>query len=250
VSLILEALRKSEAERQLGRVPGLLTPISLAPRRRSRRQVVWVALLALVLAALAGAWWLGRNGVAVSAPNVDAPPASNDAAPTDATPPPGATPPAAAPEVSSAAAVAPTPPATVKPILPVAGPADLPSDPDFTSTERESRPMPPPASALQPPPPVALEPLPAQAPIETPTTPSEPPVILLRNVSQAERSELPPLRLSMHVYNDDPAGRFVLIDGRRRMEGDRITKDVVLLAIRRDGALLDLRGRSVLIERP
>jgi len=61
MSLILDALKKSEAERRRGLPPGISTPFS-APRRRSRAP--WAAGAgAIVLAAgLAGGWmWIGRS---------------------------------------------------------------------------------------------------------------------------------------------------------------------------------------------
>src|SRR5436305_123107 len=67
MSLILEALRKSEAERRLGSAPGVLAPMPVlhapAPRRRSP---LAIAAFALALAAVAGGSWqmFGRNGAA------------------------------------------------------------------------------------------------------------------------------------------------------------------------------------------
>jgi general secretion pathway protein B len=60
MSLILEALKKSEAERQLGRAPGLTTPMPLFERRPRR---FWISGVVLALAAAAGIglyqWWIG-----------------------------------------------------------------------------------------------------------------------------------------------------------------------------------------------
>jgi len=42
----------------------------------------------------------------------------------------------------------------------------------------------------------------------------------------------------------------VLIDGRRRSEGDRLGEGLVLEQIRRDGAVLNLQGRRFLLPRP
>lgn len=55
MSLILEALKKSEANRRLGAAPDLATPFS--PTRPARRSLPWL-LVAIVAAAALGWWWL------------------------------------------------------------------------------------------------------------------------------------------------------------------------------------------------
>ena len=59
MSLIYEALRKSEEQRRLGVAPTLSTPTVFAVRRRRRAWPIALALVALV-AVGATAWWLGR----------------------------------------------------------------------------------------------------------------------------------------------------------------------------------------------
>ncbi len=75
-------------------------------------------------------------------------------------------------------------------------------------------------------------------------------VPLLARLPAAEREQLPPLRLSMHVYDPDPAARFVLIDGHRLRQGESVAQDVVVDTIRTDGVVLDIRGRRFLLARP
>lgn len=64
-----------------------------------------------------------------------------------------------------------------------------------------------------------------------------------------ERSELPPYKLSMHVWASEPGKRFAIIDGHRVTEGSMATGSVVE-EIRRDGVVLNLRGRRYLLPRP
>ncbi len=104
MSLILDALKKSEAERRRGLPPGINTPFS-APRRRSRAP--WAAGAgAIVLAAgLAGGWmWMGRSRDQVPpdlASGSSVPAQSNDAvAPSLATSVASAVPMDASPMVS------------------------------------------------------------------------------------------------------------------------------------------------------
>jgi general secretion pathway protein B len=63
MSLILEALKKSEARRQLGEAPGLGTPFTVARRRRSPLPVIGV----LILAAAGFGWYYLRTKPAVVA---------------------------------------------------------------------------------------------------------------------------------------------------------------------------------------
>ena len=58
------------------------------------------------------------------------------------------------------------------------------------------------------------------------------------------RKELPPLELSMHMWDPDPARRFVILDGARHGEGDSVGP----MRIRRidaDGVLFDWQGRAL-----
>src|SRR5690606_14744364 len=67
MSLILEALRKSEAERRRGETPGLhaeLPPVARAARR-SLPPWIWITCAPLVLALLLLALWLRGNGTAI-----------------------------------------------------------------------------------------------------------------------------------------------------------------------------------------
>ncbi len=72
----------------------------------------------------------------------------------------------------------------------------------------------------------------------------------LASLGHEARGRLPPLKVSMHVYTEDPAGRVVIIDGRRLREGDPIDERVRLAEIRRDGSLVELEGRRYRLPRP
>ena len=66
----------------------------------------------------------------------------------------------------------------------------------------------------------------------------------LSDLSAEERKSLPALKLSMHLWNPDPAKRFVILDGNRVGEGDRVG-DAVVAAITLDGVELDWNGRRL-----
>lgn len=249
MSLILEALKKSEAERRLGHAPGLLTPMP-ATRRRPRSGAMAMAALGIaVLVAGTSAWWLSRVApeegsisIAPDVPTANRQPASIPVAVV------------AAPSISL--------PETV-PQAVVAAPVDtmpLPRDPEFDSVERESLPVaakaiPPSAPVVGPasPSPVAIAALPpVEAPVSEAT--SDDNVVddlpRLDQLPASEREALPTLKLSMHVYTDSPASRFVLIDGRRYGEGENLAPSLQLVEIRRNGTVLDFNGRRFLLQRP
>jgi general secretion pathway protein B len=65
----------------------------------------------------------------------------------------------------------------------------------------------------------------------------------------AQRESLPPLRLSMHVYADDPMRRFAIVDGQRLREGDALATGLQVLAIQRDGLRLAWNDRVLWVPR-
>ncbi|WP_189452210.1 general secretion pathway protein GspB [Cognatilysobacter bugurensis] len=66
----------------------------------------------------------------------------------------------------------------------------------------------------------------------------------LADLAPADRRALPPLRMSMHLFAAAPAERFVILDGQRVGEGDRLGEAVVD-EITADGAVLTWQGRRV-----
>ena len=56
------------------------------------------------------------------------------------------------------------------------------------------------------------------------------------------RKELPPIKLSMHVYAPDPAQRFIVLNDSRMVEGES-QDDLTLSEIRPDGVIFDFRGQ-------
>ena len=85
MSLILEALKKSERQRRLGEAPSLGSPVMGVRRRRS----LLPALAGLIVVALAIGWWLRREPAAETpvVPNVAATPAATSPAATPQAPP-------------------------------------------------------------------------------------------------------------------------------------------------------------------
>lgn len=252
MSLILEALRKSEAERRRGLPPDLRTelPPAARPSRGAFPAWGWIAL-ALALAALALGFWMRMPSRSTG----DAPasqPASRTAADV-----------AAASPASRGASDAPA-------RLPDRTPASPADPPAGTASARE--PEADPASVVQiantEPPSAVATPRQDRAEPDTPTPlPVAPPVtstddavpappasrratgdrvLDIAELDPDTRQALPPLKLSMHLWNEDAARRFVILDGRRLGEGDRIG-EASIVRIERDGVLLEWQGRGIRI---
>ena len=60
------------------------------------------------------------------------------------------------------------------------------------------------------------------------------------DVPQDVRIELVKLKITVHVYNEDPRKRFVVINRHRYGEGDSLeTEGLILKRIVRDGIIID-----------
>lgn len=220
MSLILDALRKSEAERKRGQAPGLFSPMPMPPSRR-RRAPVWPMVAGVIglilLAAIAIRYWPGE---------------AKTEAPTPAAPAPEP----AAPPMQVAAPSAPSPVVAAPP-----APKASTAPPPVAS-----------APAVVAPTPVAAAPLPAPTlPAPAPATP-EPANDYLPSLAVLppdQRANLPPLKLSMHVWSEQPARRIAIIDGQRVGEGSSLSGAIVA-EIRRDGVALEINGQRYLLPRP
>jgi general secretion pathway protein B len=68
--------------------------------------------------------------------------------------------------------------------------------------------------------------------------------LTLADLSTEERQQLPALKISVHMWAPDAANRFVIIDGTRVNEGDRVG-DATVQAIQQEGVMLSWRGRRI-----
>ena len=232
MSLILDALRKSEAERRRGQSPDLFAATLPAPGTARPRRRAAIALTAVACLLLGAVLLWPQPGVAPASP--PGPPEHATVKTTGAQPEPRPVQPlfpaddrtAAAPLARSEAAVSPT---RMAPAV-VEGPG--------------------PAIANAPPPAALTNP--AIAPASDSSIPPAladelvPPIAIL---GASERASLPPMKLSMHVWNSEAGKRFAIIDGQRIAEGSLLGSSVVE-EIRRDGVVLNINGRRVLLSRP
>ena len=254
MSLILEALRKSEAERRRGQTPDLLTDaIPVAPTAR-RTTPNWTALLPLAGAALIALllviWWLRpsaepiANGNAANAASVDATvaaeePAVSNAATAVQAPPPALSPPAMRSSTPAAMPDTPTPPASASVAQAV------PASAATSSTRAPEPPVAEPAPPSPTPAQVAsLDPAPTPGSANTPAFSSPDAPLKLSDLSPEDRAQLPALKVSMHMWSPETGSRFAIIDGARVNEGDRVGEAAVG-AIQQDSIMLSWRGRQI-----
>lgn len=221
MSLILDALRKSEAERRRGNLPALALELPPAPPRAMRTSAWWLAAPGVVAIA-AAAFWMTRPA---DMPSQPVPAAAGTPVPAEPAPRlvPG---PAVDPPATDVAAVADPPTA------PVSAPAPDP------------RPAPGPV-----PEPAQRPPTPAADATPESTRANNPPTFALADLTADERRALPPLKLSMHMWSPVPADRFVILDGHRLGEGDR-AGSAVIERIAQDGVILAADGRRIRLPLP
>lgn len=252
MSLILEALRKSEAERRRGQTPDLFAELPPVVQQRGPALSVWhwfalAVFLFVVLAWLARERWSSSAGIASSVDTDTPADRTSHDRPAAAAPEAEASPQAATDSnviaARDAIAAAPIPPSVASP-SPSSIPETAPVEADIVTPVQTPvavasplSPKPLPASAATPAPP------PAVTSIPEPTDRSGT-LLQLADLSAEQRRQLPPLKMSMHMWNQDPARRFVIIDGARLGEGDRIG-DAVIDRITADSVVLDWNGRRL-----
>ena len=247
MSLILEALKKSEANRRLGQAPDLGTPFTPARRERSP---VW-ALLAIALSLGAGLWWWFGRG----APAPAAKPPIAAASPTVPIRHAQSTP-KSTPAVRAAGVGGNAQPSRSDEQIWVAaqrkpdasGHSAEHAAPPAAPTVAQSRPEPAPAQPARTPKTADMRgyaPPPQPHPETAPPTPAAPKldVPTYYDLPFATRKALPQLSLSMHVYTADPKRRFVILDGTRMAEGDTTSDSVTVREIRPDGVVLEFQGQ-------
>ncbi len=269
MSYILEALKRAQAEREQGHVPGLHAqplPHTAAPHE-SRWRLWWIGAVALIAGATLITLLLWKSQVFTAA---DVGFAGSTAAQSKASSPsvvPAASPPPSpfvvGGTVASVTVTAPQPAPQSAP-LPVAA-APVPSSPP-------PPPVPPPPQAVARPipqavpqpvaPPAAKSPVAAAPPAAPkasvpaaplPTAAASAPVEGSRIYTQAElpediRRDLPKLAVSGSVYSSNPAQRMLVLNGQVMQEGGTPGGDVVLEQIRPKSAVLRFRGYRYSLE--
>lgn len=227
MSYILEALKKAQAERQLGSAP-TIHDLSLqsAPQDRGRGTAVplWAVLsgAAVLVAAAALLWWR-------QAPPAPAPVLQVAAAPAVQPSPVSAAP--LAPAVQPAPLL---PPPQRAPMPPAPMPAPMPPAPKPVAV---AAPLPTPRVAAPEPRPV---PKPAPPPVQTPAPEDSLP--LARDLPQSVQQGLPQVAFGGYMYSNNPADRLLLIDKVLRHEGEEVAPGLTLEKLLPKAAVLNFRG--------
>lgn len=104
-------------------------------------------------------------------------------------------------------------------------------------------------TATSTPSPPAVVPDRAVAPAQDDYRRHEPAPIGYWELPDAVRAEVPEIKFSVLVYASNPDDRFVLINGQRLGEGDSVQSGLVVEEIRREGVLFSYRLYRFLIER-
>lgn len=239
MSFILDALRKSEHERQRSAVPGLAqVPLAAPPPQMPRWALTLIGVLGAAVLALAGAWWQSarspdERASASSSPLVE----RSVALPLpESAPAPSA---AQQPRPASSAGFAPAPgePRTGQEESPLERAAlSSVSAASAAGETGESSAAQRDAAAESP----GLPPRPLDLPADASTLPS---VAALA----AEGVALPALRLELHAFSAQPQDRFVFVNGRKYVEGERLAEGPQLISIEPTGAVLAYAGRRFLL---
>jgi general secretion pathway protein B len=293
MSFILDALKKSESDRQRQTGPALFE-VKVAPPKA--RFPVWAVAIAglLVINMMIVGWLLLRRssrGDETAAAAQNTPPAAS--APTPAPPAPNGN------TWSPSVATLPPPPTNATPSANGqsnngASATSAPSSTQFGNAQQSSVMSGPPTQQSSPPAPRSMPPA-AQEPGQPParlsdrdqneptlagtprdsgadtgaspddyapaTDPGSSPFkghvrrgtesgfMLYQDLAVAAGSDLPQLRLDLHVYAAKPQDRFALINMRKLHEGDSLQGGVRVEAITPDGVVMSHNGTKFLLPR-
>jgi len=257
MSFILDALKKSEIERQRQTIPGLMDP---GAAQSSRGFPLWavalIGLLAINLVVLLFVLTRAGAPAALGSHAIDAPAAGSGAAPS---PPPSA---------------AGRSPATDSQV-PARADSQPPARAESPPTAQDPATTPAHFSPLDPAPAVATPVYAPEIPVAAPdgagastgtarahVSQRRDPLLtdddykadeeVLPSISEINlqgQETLPDLHLDVHVYATKPAERFVYINMRKYREGATLEEGPTLERIRRDGVILNLHGLRFVLPR-
>jgi general secretion pathway protein B len=223
MSYILEALKKAQAERQIGNAPTIHAPAPnyTVPVTRSSRNPLIVGVVAGTLVVALGAVFLLRQ----PAPVVQV---------------------ASAPAPVSAPVAMPAPPPVVA----------APPEPEPLAPARPVEPVKPKVVEKAPAPVVKAEPGPRPAPVEPAPEPTRPVLVAaapaaanaddnvgpLQSLPDAVQREVPKVAFGGYIYSPNPAERLLLVDKLLRREGEEVAPGLVLERLLPKAAIMNFRG--------
>jgi general secretion pathway protein B len=221
MSYILEALKKAQAERQLGSAPTIHSPqvVASAPAgTAASRKPLLVGLGAGALVVGAGALFMWRQAPAPA--------------------------PAPAPAAVSAPAPARQTLAVTVPPAPMPAPA-----PQTLAVTVPPAPAPAPVRAPEPAParvtaPAIARPAPAPAaPVAATTQPApEENLPFLQQLPDARQRDIPHVTFGGYMYSANPSDRLLIVDKALRHEGEEVAPGLVLEKLLPKAAVMNYRG--------
>jgi general secretion pathway protein B len=255
MSILLDALKKSEEQRQLGQAPDIHAPSESSPGRGAVAAAPWLPILLVAVAAVVIATFSWRQyqkpeGLAAEVVSEQPAVASRSTG-----------------ESVSRSAREEAAPAASSPLATYTAPREEPVAETAANAgeDRQKRELAQSFNQFQSPPPAegaetgetatapaAQEP---EAPVAPSTErraepvrpdPAGPRPVSFWELPQNVRDSMPDLRITVLVYADSPEDRFVLVSGRRLVEQDTL-EGVLLDEIRRDGAVFQYRNYRFLV---
>lgn len=217
MSYILEALKKSEQERNPDKVPDLSTHHrAIATEEKSGFPWVWLVIVLVVINLGALYWFLVMRPASVEPTTQPLVQAQTEAAPQTSVP-----------------QETPTPVATPQQVV----------EQPVLKAEPEPQPEPEPEVVVPQEMPAVVEAKPAVEP--EPILYGPPKFAQLPHItelSQSIQSQLPAISFSTHIYVKD-GGSFVIINNRNLSDGMNLGNGIVLEKIVREGVILSFRDR-------
>jgi general secretion pathway protein B len=248
MSFILDALKKSESDRQRQSGPALFEVRVAPPRTRLPPWAIAVALLLLLNLGVV-MWMLlrhqahgGSPGATPTAAGAHTAGAAAGAAAQDA--------PASTPALAARA------PAV--PVVATGAAAGSVASPEASTGASSPPPAPVPSAAPTAAPGAVAPNAEDYAPAEEPSAPTlgshvrrgtASGVPLYQDLSTTPGAQLPQLRLDLHVFAAHPEDRFVMINMHRLREGDTLPEGVRVDSITPEGAVLSFNGSKFLLPR-
>lgn len=260
MSYILDALRKSERERQAGQTPGLPN-LMTETRSRSPQRLIWIIAALGVINLVGVGYWVWVTWIRA--------PKSPATVVTSTAPLPDST----AAGHASALDQTPTPPPVITdppgvfsphpPQAPLQPLAQLPHE-SFSATQNHALTMVP--SSIYPDPPVSRVPddfdevdREMEEEGDTRQASSEERVRphpgvragapALRDLPPDFQSRIPPFRITMFAYTENPEERFVIVNMKKIHAGEMLPGGVLLLEIQAENLLVEFDGQKFLIPR-
>ena len=246
MSYILDALKKSDRERQRGNIPSLNSIHDPSPASsgnhfpNQRTKYITIIGLILIITAAAMTWYRSKY-----LPNTDTPviieqtrtitePEKTNPSTHSAESPVTESPVTESPVTES--------PGTESPGTEPAPSAEdnrtnLPSPPTITTRSKKIRLLPD----------QTTQPEEKEKPVSLP--PQEHPVIPnIKDLPSSIRTAIPDLQLAGHTYSDTPTKRMIIINGNILREGDRVNDSIRLIEITWTGVILDRNGNQFTVE--